>query len=121
MAALAILLITWQPGPIATVLSILLLGAAHAIGISPQLALVMEWSKEEIEQIGPGTVMGIFRLLERIGNVMGPIVIALLIAVLGFSGAFTAFAAYLLISVLLFAVVLWLSMRRQTFSENRGE
>ncbi|GAB6057041.1 MFS transporter [Desulfonatronum parangueonense] len=118
LAAVAIMLITLQPGPLASVLSILLLGAAHAVGISPQLALVMEWSKDEVAEIGPGTVMGIFRLLERIGNVMGPIVISLLIAALGFSGAFTAFSFYLLISVLLFAGLLCFCQKSRAITES---
>ncbi|SDB49868.1 Predicted arabinose efflux permease, MFS family [Desulfonatronum thiosulfatophilum] len=121
LAALAIMLITLQPGPIASVLSILLLGAAHAIGISPQLALVMEWSKEEIAEIGPGTVMGIFRLLERIGNVLGPIIISLLIAALGFSGAFTVFSVYLLISMLLFAGILFFYRKSYAVTETAKE
>lgn len=105
LAALSILLVALQPTVWVAVIGIVLLGAAHAIGVSPQLTLVMDVSGTASERIGTGAVMGIFRLLERIGNILGPLVVALLIGAYGFSGAFVALGLYALASVTLFGLV----------------
>jgi len=105
LAGLAILLLELKSSVLLAVSGITLLGAAQAIGVSPQLSLVMDVSRTHSERMGAGTVMGIFRLIERLGNVLGPIVLALLIGALGFDGAFLALGLYALVSVALFAVI----------------
>jgi predicted MFS family arabinose efflux permease len=112
LAALAILLVEQQASALLAVLGIVLLGTAQAIGVSPQLTLVMDVSHTDIARIGAGTVMGIFRLLERIGNILGPIVVALLIDALGFEGAFVALGLYALLSVALFGMI-WLAFTQR--------
>lgn len=71
-----------------TLASITLLGMAHAIGVSPQLSLINDFCKEVMQEVGAGTATGIFRLIERFGNVLGPVIAGLLIAQFGFKGAF---------------------------------
>ena len=112
LAALAILLLELKASVLLAVFGITLLGAAQAIGVSPQLSLVMDVSRAHSERMGAGTVMGIFRLLERLGNVLGPIVLALLIGALGFDGAFMALGLYALLSVMLFALI-WFAFARR--------
>ncbi len=112
LAALAILLLELKASVLLAVFGITLLGAAQAIGVSPQLSLVMDVSRVHSERMGAGTVMGIFRLMERLGNVLGPIVLALLIGALGFDGAFLALGLYALLSVALFGLI-WLAFARQ--------
>lgn len=68
--------------------AITLLGIAHAIGVSPQLALINDFCKEVVQEVGSGTATGIFRLIERLGNVCGPVIAGLLISQFGFNGAF---------------------------------
>jgi predicted MFS family arabinose efflux permease len=68
--------------------SITLLGVAHAIGVSPQLALINDFCKDVVQEVGSGTATGIFRLIERLGNVLGPIIAGIFIAQFGFKGAF---------------------------------
>jgi MFS family permease len=67
--------------------SIVLLGTAHAIGVSSQLTLITEICKDAGDRIGLGTVIGIYRLIERLGNISGPLVSGALIAAFGFSKA----------------------------------
>ncbi|KQW89118.1 hypothetical protein ASC94_21915 [Massilia sp. Root418] len=73
------------PGALA---AITLLGVAHSIGVSPQLALINDFCQDVVQQVGSGTATGIFRLIERSGNVLGPIIAGLLISQFGFRQAF---------------------------------
>jgi predicted MFS family arabinose efflux permease len=68
--------------------SITLLGVAHAIGVSPQLALINDFCKDVVAEVGSGTVTGIFRLIERLGNILGPIIAGLLISQCGYHRTF---------------------------------
>lgn len=86
LAGLGMLLVFWQPNLFGMLASVALLGLGHAVGVSSQLTLVTEFCKEEGERIGVGTVMGIFRLLERLGNISGPLLMGGLIYLLGASG-----------------------------------
>lgn len=87
-AALAMLVIYVNDSTLGLLLSITLLGIAHAIGVSPQLALINDFCKEVVAEVGTGTATGIFRLVERLGNVLGPVIAALLISHYGYRGAF---------------------------------
>jgi predicted MFS family arabinose efflux permease/HAMP domain-containing protein len=68
--------------------SITLLGIAHSIGVSPQLALINDFCKDVVQEVGAGPATGIFRLIERFGNVLGPIIAGFLITEFGFNLAF---------------------------------
>lgn len=54
-------------------------GIAHAMSISPQIALVPELCRKEVEAIGETAILGVFRMLERVGSVIGPIIVAALV------------------------------------------
>ncbi|MEI7432161.1 MAG: MFS transporter, partial [Betaproteobacteria bacterium] len=75
-------LLFW-PSETAIVIGVLALGLGHAMSISPQLALVTEICSEEISRSGGGGVLGIYRLVERIGAALGPVVAGALVAQLG--------------------------------------
>ena len=64
--------------------SIVILGIAQAISITPQLALVPIACPKECAEIGQATVMGFFRLFERIGSALGPPIAAFLLLKFGF-------------------------------------
>ncbi len=59
-------------------MSILGLGIAHASSMSSQLSLVLGMFKDD-EELGAGTVIAIYRLIERIGNIGGPLIAGVLI------------------------------------------
>ena len=59
--------------------AIVVLGIAQAISITPQLALVPVACPEECRTMGQVTVIGFFRLFERIGSALGPILAAFLL------------------------------------------
>jgi len=87
-ATLAMVVVYCFDNTLGLLASITLLGIAHAIGVSPQLALINDFCKEVVQEVGSGTATGIFRLIERLGNVLGPIIAGVLIAQFGFRGAF---------------------------------
>ncbi|MDR3518987.1 MAG: MFS transporter [Azospirillaceae bacterium] len=64
-----------------------LLGLAHALVGSPQLALLSEVCRPEARKYGETTVIGLFRLIERLGSVIAPFVAGLFLAHYGYSGA----------------------------------
>ncbi|MCK0209439.1 MFS transporter [Starkeya koreensis] len=63
---------------------------AHAISISPQIALVPEICADEIERVGQTTVLGALRMLERIGSVIGPMMVAAIAVRFGYTASLMA-------------------------------
>ncbi len=70
----------WPNNIIGVIICIFLVGLGHAIAVSSQLTLITEICRPEGKKIGIGTVVGMFRLLERTGNIIGPIVMGYLIS-----------------------------------------
>jgi len=91
-------------------LSVLLLGIAHAIGISPQIALLTELIEGKVD-VTMGKVIGIFRMTERIGNIAGPLVAATLITVVGYTDAFLWFSGFLMMNVFIMLLLLAVATR----------
>lgn len=68
--------------------AVVLVGIGQALSISAQSALVAEHCPAEIERMGDGIVYGVYRLLERMGNALGPLIAALLVLLVGYRGSF---------------------------------
>ena len=64
---------------------VIMLGIAQAFSVSSQAALISE--THVVKNMGAGTGMGVFRFWERIGNVVGPLVVAGLIVQFGYNYA----------------------------------
>ncbi len=56
--------------------AITLVGVGQSMSISAQSALVSEHCQAEVAQMGEGAVYGVYRLLERTGNALGPLIAA---------------------------------------------
>ncbi|NHQ86633.1 MFS transporter [Iodobacter sp. HSC-16F04] len=112
-AAAAMFIIYFFDSTAGLLASITLLGIAHAIGVSPQLALINDFCKEVVQEVGGGTTTGIFRLIERLGNVLGPIIAGVLISQFGFNGAFFGIGLVSLICASSFTVMFFLFERNQ--------
>jgi MFS family permease/HAMP domain-containing protein len=76
---------------------VFLLGLGQALSIAAQSALVAEHCQEEIRIYGHDAVYGVYRLLERLGNALGPLVASVLVLVYGYKGAFVAISALVLL------------------------
>ncbi|MBX9899974.1 MAG: MFS transporter [Burkholderiaceae bacterium] len=111
LAGLAILL---PDTIIATAILVTLLGLAQALSITPQAALVPELAKAEIAEYGEATVYGYYRLVERIGSALGPIVAAGMLQWLNFQQSFVVLGAAVLILSMVFGVLYARAPRKQT-------
>lgn len=76
-------LYAWS-GSVAVITAVILLGLSHAASISPQTVLTMDICRKEVTELGQTTVLGILRMIERVGSVIGPLLVGALIALWGF-------------------------------------
>lgn len=86
-------------------LAVALIGMGQSMSISAQSALVSEHCEAEIRRIGEGTVYGVYRLLERMGNAIGPMLAAGLVVAVGYRNAFVAIGCGVLFCGLLFTLL----------------
>ncbi len=66
---------------------VLQLGVAQALSITPQSALVGELGRRHLPDVPEGMVYGVFRLVERSGNAIGPALTAVVLGTYGFDMA----------------------------------
>ena len=85
-------------------LAVALVGLGQSMSISAQSALVSEHCEAEIAQLGEGTVYGVYRLLERLGNAMGPLLAAALLHYVDYRFSFVAIGGGVLLCGLAFLV-----------------
>ncbi len=113
VAAASMFLIHFRDDAVGVALAITFLGIAHSIGVSPQLALVSEFCQDVVKEVGLGTATGIFRLIERLGNVLGPMIAGILIAKFGFKGAFYGIGILCLVCATLFSAYFQMSAYKE--------
>ena len=89
--------------------AVVLVGLGQSLSISAQSALVSEHCEAEVAQLGEGVVYGVYRLLERLGNAIGPLIAAALVLQFGYRTSFVAIGA----AVALCGLVFMLAMRRR--------
>ena len=87
-------------------LAVVGLGIAHAVSVSPQFTLIGDRCTDAIEKVGQATTVGIFRLVERVGNITGPILLGAMIALMDFMGAFVTLALFTFVSTTAFTLLL---------------
>jgi len=83
---------------------VFLLGLGQALSIAAQSALVAEHCHEEIRVYGNDAVYGVYRLLERLGNALGPLMASLLVVFWGYQGAFVSLSALVLFCGIAFTI-----------------
>src|ERR1051325_9083189 len=69
-------------------LAVLIIGFGQSLSISAQSALVSDHCEDEIARMGDGAVYGVYRLLERMGNALGPLIAGGLVIGLGYQKSF---------------------------------
>lgn len=83
---------------------VFLLGLGQSISIAVQGTLVSELCRDEIREFGDGSVYGTYRLLERLGNVAGPLLAGALVVRYGYQNAFIGISALVVACGVLFAI-----------------
>lgn len=81
------------------------LGLGQAISIAPLSGLVGEVARDLPAEIGESSVYGIFRLVERTGNALGPLVSGLLLGLYGFETTVMIIGAGMAVCALCFFII----------------
>jgi MFS family permease len=79
-----------------------LVGVGLSLSISAQSALVSDHCEDAIARLGEGTVYGVYRLLERLGNAFGPLIAAVLVLKFGYQPSFIVIGATVAVCGVLF-------------------
>jgi predicted MFS family arabinose efflux permease len=82
------------------------LGVGQAFSLAAQSTLVTEYAAEETEWLGRTTVLSIFRLVERLGAVIGPLIAGVLLVAFGARDAIAILGAIAVAGALLLLVAL---------------
>lgn len=106
-----LLALIW-PSPYMVLISVATIGIAQAMTISAQLALVSTVGAAEARIYGDAAVLGVFRLVERIGSAAGPFVVAIFVSLWGTDVAMAATGGMLLAMTLCFALVFLMTRPR---------
>lgn len=105
-------------GTWAMVAAIAMLGIGQAISISPQLALVPQICQHEIDKVGITTTIAVYRIVERLGGVVGPFLVGALVAFGGYASAVVGTGLILIGCVTLF--VLFFAIRPPQAAKENG-
>ena len=92
----------------AVMIAILALGFGHALSLTSQIAIVQEIASYH-GGLGQASVIGAYRLVERAGMVLGPIVAGALAANFGYQGAIVGIGVIVLVSIALYMFLMHLS------------
>ena len=93
----------------AVMVAILALGVGHALSLTSQLAIVQEAAVRHPGGLGQASAISAYRLVERTGMILGPIVAATFAAAFGYQGAIVGIGAIVLVSIVLYALLMSLS------------
>lgn len=104
LSGLSVLIDAEQPLVLALMLG--LFGVGQAISIAPQSALVGEFGRQVSGDISESSLYGIFRLVERTGNALGPACAGLLLGRYGFTATVVIIGVGMALASAVFIAVL---------------
>ena len=93
-------------------LAVALMGVAHSILKAPLIAAAME-AAEATPEVGRTTALGLLRTSERIGSVLGPVMVASLLVVYSFAEAMAIVGTGIVITGIVMGVFMHLSAKKQ--------
>ena len=99
----AMVLFMWYD-TLAVIAGVGALGAGHALSTAPLISMVPSICAREVNLMGQTTVLGVFRILERVGSVAGPFLTAVLVAKFGNAEAIAYLGALVFASTLIMGV-----------------
>lgn len=91
---------------------LLVFGVAQSLLITPQAGLVGDLVARHGGGVGEDAAYGLFRLVERAGSALGPLVAGVAMARRGFTVSVLTLGAIVLVGTTLFLLVLWVEGRR---------
>ncbi|MDE0309275.1 MAG: MFS transporter [Acidiferrobacterales bacterium] len=90
----------------AVVVAILLLGFGHALLLTSQNSIILTVASDYADTIGRTMTVSAYRVFERIGMVIGPLVAVGLISQFGYHNAIAGFGAIIFILIVMFLVIM---------------
>ena len=111
-AALAVAMPLFFEGATGAALAVVGLGIGHAIGVSSQMTLINDRCGEVVKEVGQAAAVGIFRMIERIGMLLGPILLGAMIALSSFVNAFVIMAGLIFLATTAFTRLLFLPEKK---------
>ncbi len=100
---------------------VLQLGVAQALSITPQSALVGELGRRHLPDVPEGMVYGVFRLVERSGNAVGPALTAVVLGAYGFDMALLVVGGVSALGALLYVAAMGMGGDRDRPNRDRSE
>lgn len=102
----------------AIIVAILALGVGHALTLTSQNSIIQQVAERYREDIGKASVTSAYRLVERIGMIVGPLVAVGLVAMYGFRGAVIAFGCILIVLTIAFVATMLVASRKSGLQES---
>lgn len=87
------------------IVAMMLLGTGQAIGMSPQVTVLFRIAAPEIARFGQTGILGFYRVCERVGLIVGPILVAWLIGQVGYTVTLSMLGAMMAVSAVALAAV----------------
>ena len=106
VASIAMTIPVLLHGTTGAILAVIGLGVGHAIGVAAQMTLINDRCGVIVQEVGQASTVGIFRLVERTGSILGPIVFGTLITFAAYANAFVIMAIVSLICTSIVALLL---------------
>ena len=104
VSGLGCVLVYWHSESWAVLVAIVGLGIGQAAALPNQLAVIHEIALDYDRSLGSATVLAAYRLLERLGTVAGPLVVAAFLGNFGYPTATAATGALVILCSLVFAL-----------------
>ena len=105
----------------AVMIAILALGVGHALSLTSQLAIVQEVADRHPGGLGPASVIGVYRVLDRVGMIVGPLVAGGLAAGFGYQYAIVGVGVIVLALMSVYAILVSLAAGRSTPDLERSQ
>lgn len=82
---------------------ILILGLSHTISVSNQAKMASQLNA--VKEIGVGPGLGVYRQMERLGNVIAPILLGLMSSIFGYSKSLALIGVFTVLSSIIFQIM----------------
>jgi predicted MFS family arabinose efflux permease len=105
LAGLGMLPSLFGQGPSRVLLATLALGVGQAMSIPALFVVVTRVARREIEAVGQASVLGIFRLVERLGAAAGPFAMAGLLGIASHATALALAGIFSILTAVVFGTV----------------
>jgi predicted MFS family arabinose efflux permease len=102
VAGVGLILLHYHQGFLAILVAVFMLGIASSLGNAAQSAFILKF--DVTERLGSGTASSIQRAADKLGQMLGPLVLGVFVARMGIENGIVAAGVILLVASLLFIV-----------------